>query len=292
MAAAITAWRSRFAATHFLSLPLYNSKSKSQLESFAHSLRNDEYAEGIHQKAFRFPAVFHIPVAEFKLESGPDVKAALDLLRRLDIQRILKDSAPATTQVKDPSDQEYGRTETSAALEAQVSPLQVSLTGVTVANIISNDPTVREASRARRSKSLYGGINDPSDRLRGLMRGIRRKYASGGFRLYSGPQDSEEAYVESRLIGCALLEGNGCKEMKTFVDKISGSVVRKRVIPDYDATALCQRYENAEIAKDIIIENFSLCKEGRVRAFRGDNNEFVADEYYEEIDSISMPQKA
>ena len=101
MAAAVVVRRgSHFQATHFLGLPLCNSKSRSQPENFAHELRNDEYAEGIPHRTFRFPASFHLNVVDLILESDRDVKAASNLLRRLDIERILKESATATAAVR------------------------------------------------------------------------------------------------------------------------------------------------------------------------------------------------
>ena len=96
--------------THFLGVPLYNSKSKSQLESFVYRLRNDEYAEGIPQRAFRLPTSFHLNVADLRLETSHDVEAASKILHRLDIQRILKNAA-ASTATAEISDQLDGKDE-------------------------------------------------------------------------------------------------------------------------------------------------------------------------------------
>lgn len=66
--------------------------------------------------------------------------------------------------------------------------------------------------------------------------------------------------------------------------------MRKQRSYKYDVMPLFQRYENFDIAKDIIIGKLSLCKEGRKRTFQGDKNVFVVDEHYEEIESIPMPR--
>lgn len=287
---AVATRRSYYQATHFLSLPLYNSKSKSQLENFAHKLRNDEYAEGIPQKAFRLPTSFHIGVADFIFETDRDVKAASKLLHRLDIQRIIKDATTATMEINDLPDHDGTITEQSKKVEQQVSPLPVSLIGVEGVKNLNDKSNGCEASSTMK-RGAYGVIKDPLDRLRGVVRGIRREFASASFRLYSGPQDDEEEYVASRRMGYVLLGGMGCRIKTTFVD-FNGNIVKKRRSPDWDATALCQSYENVEIARDIIIEKLSLCKEGRIRTFRGEHSEFVVDEYYEEIDSIPLPQEA
>lgn len=261
-----------FHQTHFLGLPLCNSISKSQLEKFAHKLRNDEYAEGIPQKAFRFPATFHISVADLILESGRDIKAALDLLRRLDIERILKESATSTAIAKtnEQPDNEENESVARRSLHrsfdnAVIPPLQVSLPGVEGAR----------ANSGRILQGLYGTINEPSGRLRGFVCGVRREFASAGFRLFSGLQNNEEDYVGSKSLVYSLVNGRNSIRTETFVD-YTGNIVRKRRRIQYDATALCQRYENVEIASNIIIEKLSLYKEGCKRTFRGENNEFVA----------------
>lgn len=270
----------KFQATHFLGLPLYNSKSKSQLESFAHKLRNDEYAEGIPRRAFLLPTSFHICVANLRLETNRDVKAASNLLRRLDIQCILKDSATATVKIEDPSDQEDSKTGTRRDLESLVSPLQVSFLGVERPKSLNPE----------KAMVLYGGAHDPSDRIRGLNRGVRLEFASAGFRMFSGLQDNEEEFVESMPPGLQLLSSRGVRKFETFMSN-TGTIVRKRRRLNYDATLLFQRYKNVEIARDIIIEKLSLYKEGRKRTFRGDENEFVVEDYYEEVDSIPLPQE-
>lgn len=56
----------------------------------------------------------------------------------------------------------------------------------------------------------------------------------------------------------------------------NGRFVSKRRRTRYDATALRQRYEDVEIARNITIEKLSLCKRGCKRTFQDDHNEFVA----------------
>ena len=273
-----------FHQTHFLGLPLFNSRSKSQLESFTHRLRNDDYAEGIPQRAFSLPATFYITVADLRLDSGRDIRAALDLLRRLDIERILKESATSTATAKINEQPDNGENEIMARRSFDkpvIPPLQISLPGVERA----------WAENGKKSTGLYGTINEPSGLLRGFVRGVRREFISAGFRLFSGQRNNEEDYVGSKPLVYALVNGRTSRRTETFVE-YTGNIVRKQRKIQYDVTALCQRYENVEIARDIIIEKLSLCKEGCKRTFRGDHNEFVADEYFEEIGSIPLPQKA
>lgn len=275
----------RFHATHFLGLPLYNSISRLQLESFAHKLRNDEYAEGIPPRAFRFPATFHIPVADLILESDRDVKAALNLLRRLDTERILKESATAaaSARINEQLDNEDIESVAYEGFDKSViPPLQVSLTGVKGAYAQTED--------RRGLRGLYGTINEPPGRLRDFVRGVRQEIASAGFRMHSGFMN-EEDYVESKWFVYDVINGRTCRRTQTFVD-FTGKTVRKQRIIPYDATALCQHYEKVDVARNITIEKLSLCKEGCKRIYRGDHNEFVVDEYYEEIGSIPLPQEA
>ncbi len=270
-----------YMATHFLSFPLYNSRSKLQLESFAHRLSNDEYAEGIPRRCFILPTAFHINVADLTLETYSDVKAASNMLRRLDMQRMLKDAATSSTtaKTKDPGGAEGNKTRTRISVEPLVPPLQISLTGL------------KRYDSDHRKMNLYARIIDSSDRFRSLVRSIRWEFASAGFRLYSGAQDNGGTYVESgKNLDCLLVNRKGVMTPQTFMSH-TGTIVRKQRMAEYDATPLFQHYENVEIARDIVIEKLSLCKEGRKRTFRGDKNEFVVDEYFEEVDSILMPRE-
>ena len=136
---------------------------------------------------------------------------------------------------------------------------------------------------------MSGTISDPSGRLRGFIRGVRREFASAGLRFYSGESGNEDEYMEWRQPWYDVLNRRGAQKCETFVDH-AGKTVRKQMQLEFDAEALFQRYENFDIASNIIIEKLSLCKEGRIRTFGGDKKEFVADEYYKEIGSIPLPQ--
>lgn len=257
----------------------FPQSSDLQLESFAHRLSNDEYAEGIPRRCFILPTAFHIDVADLTLETPSDVKAASNMLRRLDMQRMLKDAATSSTtaKTKDPGGAEGNKTRTRISVEPLVPPLHISLTGL--------------KSSFSRKTNLYARMIDSSDRLRSLVRSIRREFASAGFRVYSGPRDNEGQYLESKVLGCLLVTRRGVMTTQIFTS-YTGTIVKKRKMTVYDATPLFQRYKNVEIARNIAIDKLSLCKEGRKRTFGGDKNEVVVDEYYEEIDSIPMPQEA
>lgn len=271
-----------FSATHFLAFPLYNSGSASRLESFAHRLKNDEYAEGIPQKAFRSPRSYHTTVAKLRLETHDDVKAASDLLRRLDIQCILKDMATSTATAKTNNRrvEENDNSQTHISFGSLVPVLQISLTGVRVAR----------KPNTERIKSLYGAVDEASGRSRGLIRRVRHEFASADFQMYSGYQNNEEDFARSRSLDCELLSSTVGSKVSTFVD-YTGSTVRKSRELEYDAAPLSRRYENVEIARDITIEKLSLYKQGRKRTFSGDNKVLAVDEYYEEIESVPMPQE-
>lgn len=134
---------------------------------------------------------------------------------------------------------------------------------------------------------MYSTIDEPSDRLTGFVCSVRREFASVGFRMYSGAQGNGEEFVP---LGRCLLGRRGTRNYETFVGH-TGSIVKKRRHAKYDATPLSQRYENVEIARDIIVEKLSLFKEGAKRTFGGGKNNLVVDEYFEEVDTIPMPQK-
>ncbi|CAD6572061.1 MAG: hypothetical protein ASARMPREDX12_000358 [Alectoria sarmentosa] len=274
-----------FNGTHFLGLPLYNSKSRSQLESFTHTLRNDEYAKGIPPRIFRLPTAFHLNVADLRLETNHDVEAASKMLHRLDIQRILKNAAASTATAKtsDQLDERDEQSKTRIDFESSVPPLRMSLKGI-------EGGKGGKTLDSGKILGLYGTISEAPARFRGFVRGVRREFASAGFKLWAGGQNNEQDYVEFKSLQYLLLNPRGARTMKTFVAD-TGSVVIKPRDPEYDVKPLLQRYENVEIVKDLIIEKLSLFKEGRKRTFRGDKNEFVVDEYYEEIDSIPLPQE-
>ena len=278
---AVATKRSFFRATHFLSFPIYNSRSKLQLESFAHRLRNHEYAEGIPNRAFSLPSAFHTNVANLILETCSDVKAASNLLRRLDMQRLLKDAATSSTtaNINGSGGAEGEKSRIRRSVEPLVPPLHISLTGLKMPDSFDG------------KTSLYARVDDSSDRLRSLIRSIRREFASAGFRLRSGPWDIEGNYLETKILDCVLVNGKGARRGQTFID-YDGTIVRKERMANYDVTPLFQHYENVEIARNIAIDKLSLCKTGRKRTFGGDKNEFVVDEYFEEVDSIPMPQES
>lgn len=74
--------------------------------------------------------------------------------------------------------------------------------------------------------SLCGGMKDPSNRLRGLVRSVRRVILSAGLRLFPGAQDNEEGFIESER-ECQLVDDSAAKQRKTLVD-YHGNIVKKK----------------------------------------------------------------
>lgn len=64
--------------------------------------------------------------------------------------------------------------------------------------------------------SLFGTISESPARFSDFVRGVRREFASAGFKLWAGVQD-EQDYVEAKSLHYELLTSRGARITKTFV---------------------------------------------------------------------------
>ncbi|CAD6572060.1 MAG: hypothetical protein ASARMPRED_005027 [Alectoria sarmentosa] len=95
---------------------------------------------------------------------------------------------------------------------------------------------------------------------------------------------------KQRTLRPELIDNRRAKKRHQFLDE-NRRKVSKQINSRYDARGLIEKYQGVVLAENISIEKLSLCREGRKATFQGARNETLVDEYYEEIDSIPMPQE-
>ena len=274
-------------ATHFLSYPLYNPRSSSQLQNLVQILRDDEKTAGCSQKAFRLPKSFHLRTSRFRFESLRDVENASKLLHSLDVNGILRHAAIAAVRAN-ANNQNDRVMETSVAengigRDSRVPPLYVSLKGVS---------TSTRWRHPDRILSVYSVAEDPSNRLHLLSSQIFEKFISAGFKEHISTVSPEyRASKHLSIPDVNLLNNFKATKTQTVLDD-KGRKYKTQEPSQYDPRGLMNKYNNVVLADNISLERLSLCKNRRIATFRGGRNEILLDEYYEEIASIPLPLEA
>ena len=273
---------SPFSATHFLCFPLYSSRSKSQLQNLVQRLRDDDQATGCPQKAFRLPRTYNLRISKFRFENVRDVKAASDLLHSLEIDRMLRNSASAAVATvgnrNNTSPKAMVESDQACSnLRGRVPPLYVSLRG------LSARP--HPQSTKERPFTTFSVPIDTSNRLDIFSMQLREQYKSAGFK--------EPRFLEyddrNGVSSAGIISGLKAVKHHKVVDK-QGRKSEKKIHSKYNAQSLIAKYKDVVLADNIPLEKLSLWEEGRKSTFRGSRNEILLDEYYEEVDSIPLPQ--
>ena len=157
------------------------------------------------------------------------------------------------------------------AHEAWVPPLSISLVGLSAGP--DSDKELRRA---------YTIPVDSTNRLRFLTTQIFQRFASAGI----GNIDMHESFP---------LLANLINTIRAVVNRHSkaegGARTRQRWYPPYPQD-LIEKYKDVELARSIPLEKLSLCKYERIATFKGDRNQILVDDYYEEVESIPLPQQS
>ena len=253
-------------ATHFLCFPLYNTRSSLQLQNLVQRLRDDEQTVGCPQKAFRLPKSLSLPIVYFKFGTQHDLDVALEFLRSLDVCRMLRHAANISTH--------HGTSVkvTGAAddLTGQVSPLSVSLSGL---HSRRKNPAEENVWR------VYSVPVDTTNRLQLLSIQILEDAVSARL---------EAMVSEMNFLRPQFLDSRRGRTKQIIVDE-DGQRVEKHLQSGYELRYLIDKYKDIVLAENIPLEKLSLCRNGRVATFQGANKEILIDEFYEEIESISLP---
>lgn len=261
--------------THFLCYPLYSPRSSLQLYNLIQKLKDDELSLHCPQKAFRKPKSFHLRIAPFSFRTQQNVEAASELLRNLDINRMLQNAEPTATTANFNNQKE---TATKATIgeddhEAWVPPLSVSLVGLS-AGLSSEEQLHKEVHKAH-----FFAI-DYSERLHSLSTQIVQRFISA--------EIENVGTYKSPYSGSIVIDAWRARQTRhSRAD--DGAKVKWR-FASYDTRGLIEKYKDVTLAEDIPLEKLSLCKSRRIATFKGDRNQVLVDEYYEEVESIPLPQ--
>ena len=261
-------------ATHFLCYPLYSPGSRLQLQNLVQRLRDDQLTFDCPQKSFRMPKAFNLPIIRFHLNTQVRVDAVLECLRNLDINRMLKDTETAATAANFNIQNEVATKATirEDAHKAWDSPLSISLVG------LSGSPCSDKVSRKVNASPI-----DTTNRLRFLTTQIFQRFASMGI----VDTDTHEDFPPR----ANLITTMKAKFYRRF--KAEGGATRRLQMSDpYNPQDLIEKYKDAELAESIPLEKLSLCKSDRISTFKGERNQILVDEYYEEVESIPLPQQS
>lgn len=246
-----------------------------QLQTLVQSLRDDKEAAECPQKAFHLPKSLFAPVAYLNLKDQHDLKAASELLRSLDITRMLRkaemDAAVANAMGIKATMPEVGHRE-------RVPPLSVSLIG------LSQGPR----KQPERPTSMVFAVSvDITNRLYFLSRQIFLRFQSAGLR--EPHPESDQGSINMLLV--QILSTRNARKWVDSADE-SGKRTEKQVRSSYDARGLIEKYKDVVLAENIPLEKLSLCNSHRIAKFEGPRNEVLIDEDYEELDRILLPQEA
>ena len=212
------------------------------------------------------PKALSLRIADFNLQTQQTVEAASELLRNLDINRMLRN---AETAISNQNETATNVTIKEDGHKARVPPLSVSLIGLS-AGSLSDD-------KLRRAHIIP---NDSTNRLHFLSAQINQRFVSEGF-------ESTKINDGSSLIN--VINTNKARFYRKSVDNDGVRTSSRRDAP-YDPRGLIEKYKDVVLAESIPLEKLSLCKSGRIATFKGDRNQVLVDEYHEEVESIPLPQ--
>ena len=258
--------------THFLCYPLYNPRSSLQLQNLVQRLRDDKLALHCPQKAFRMPKTFNPRLLKFDLINQQTVEAASKFLRNLDINRMLR-NAEIAAEGANLSNQNEAATNVTIEEEghkARVPPLSVSLVGL--------------SAEFGREGELYQAHIIPIDstnRLHFLSTQIVQQFVSAGI-------GNTEKY-ERLSPRFNVIDTWKARRFRRINDEGARTPSRRKGAP-YDTRGLIEKYKDVVFAESIPLEKLSLCKYGRIATFKGNRYQVLVDEYYEEVESIPLPQ--
>ena len=261
-------------STHFLCYPLYSPRSKLPLQNLVQRLRDDEITLDCPQKAFRKPRSFNLRILNFDFNTQQTVEAASEFLRNLDINRMLENAQTAATAA-DLSVQTEAATNVTIEEDghkARVPPLSVSLVGFS---------EIGEHCTERKMGRVHVIPIDSSNRLHFLSIQIVQRFVSAGI--------GNTRTYESLPLPFEVVDTWKAKHLpRTKTDDETKTPMR--IGAPYDTRDLIEKYKDVRLAESIPLEKLSLCKVGRIATFKGYRNQELVDEYYEEIESIPLPQ--
>ena len=247
--------------SHFLCYPLYSPRSSLQLQNLVKRLRDDQLTLHCPQKAFRMPKSFNLRILYFDFRTQQAVEAASELLRNLDINRMLANLSNQNQAATKATMEEDGH-------KARVSPLSVSLVG-----LHTGFRTDEELQRAEAIAS------DSTNRLQLLSTQIVQRFVSAGI--------ENTKTFKSFSPQCQVINTWKARHRRRIIDDDGAKTSSKEVAP-YDTRALVEKYKDVVLGESIPLEKLSLCNTGRISTFNKDK--ILVDEFHEEVESIPLPQ--
>ena len=199
------------------------------------------------------PKALSLRIAYFNLQTQQTVEAASELLRNLDINRMLRN---AKTAISNQNETATNVTVKEDGHEAGVPPLSVSLIGLSAGSLSDE-----KLSRA------HIILNDSTNRLHFLSAQINQRFE--GF-------ESTRTCSSFSLVN--VISTQKAMFSRKTVDDHGARTSSRRKAP-YDTRGLIEKYKDVVLAESIPLEKLSLCKSHRIATFKGDRNKVLVDEY-------------
>ena len=211
-------------------------------------------------------------IATFDFNTQQTAEAASELLRNLDINRMLQNAETAKTAANFSNQNEVATKATIGedSHKMWVPPLSVSLVGL----------SAEFCCKEELHRAFVSPI-DFTDRLRSLSTQIVQRFVSA--------EIGNGRMGEILQPYPAVIDTWKARHRRPTKADDGAKILLEEPAP-YDTRGLIEKYKDVVLAESIPLEKLSLCKIGRIAKFKGVGNRVLVDEYYEEIESIPLPQ--
>ena len=248
--------------THFLSLPLVNETSRSQLTTSLQRLTADLVGTGFlgdavaPEMAIRPLRSLHLTLGVMSLTTSDKLAGSLRLLEDVDLQPLLQgaESTNPTSDLAPPAPGSLG-----------AHPLTISLKSL--------------ASMGRSSTAasvIYTIPVDRTGRLEPFCNGLRDIFERAGFIV----EEDRPLLLHTTLVNTAYLQRSSGYQ-SSGQTRSRGNYAghgRKRRSIYFDARDFIDSYSDFEFAKDVTLDKISICKMGTKRFLDADGN-FIGEGY-------------
>ena len=299
--------------THFLCLPLVTPSSKAQLEASVSKFKDDVTPSGsglrtedaesgqddeevvmpsVHPRAVRPVGALHCTLGVMSLKED-ELKTAVDLLKGLDIQGLLRGNTSASnsstaidqTQTEGEASKEPISTQrpiTPPQMERFGSPLTVDLKGL-------------ETMHAPHKTSiLYISPSDASERLYQFCLGLQKTFKENDLLV----EDNRALKLHATIVNTIYAKGRKLPQRnrqagssgaagKAADDRSTGHGPNANAPLKIDATQILEKYKDYVWAENAVLDRVAICEMGAKKILDEQGN--VKAEEYTEVASVTLP---
>lgn len=256
--------------THYLCLPVLTEESRSLFRaSFTHLLNHPSSA-AIPPGAFRPPGTLHLKVGTLRLETSQRTAAAIELLRNLQVDEILKECpvSPVSEEYRSQTVPSFAGSMTS---RAKTIPLSITLSRLFC------KPGLEAATL-----TLSVVASDPTRRLGLLLKSIRHTFTQAGLLDYPGPgyfnpDEHPIRVMNLRSKGPIVRHGKKPTKLKT------------KTPSKIDARPLLEQFKDEVWVEGARLEKLSLCKLGLATEIMRAGGNLDSQMGLNEIFSVPLP---